>query len=80
MVIASLGLWGSIDTHRSIAQMARQDGHDFMHPSSAQFRRIEQPLWVKGGMTVGGVGLIGLELWWFLGHRAKSSAQVEKHQ
>jgi plastocyanin domain-containing protein len=78
MMVASLGLWGSIGTHGAIAQRAVRDGHDVMHPSSTQFRRIEQPLWLKGGITAGGVGLIGLELWWFLGHHAKSSAQVEK--
>lgn len=31
-----------------------------------QFRRIEQPLGLKVAVTLGGLGLIGLELWWFL--------------
>ena len=31
-----------------------------------QFRRIEQPLGVKVGVTAGGIALMGLELWWFL--------------
>jgi plastocyanin domain-containing protein len=31
-----------------------------------QFQRIEQPLGNKVAVTVGGLGLIGLELWWFL--------------
>ena len=31
-----------------------------------QFRQIEQPLALKLGVTLAGVGLIGLELWWFL--------------
>ncbi len=33
---------------------------------TAQFRRIEQPLGVKIGVTGGGLALMGLELWWFL--------------
>lgn len=39
---------------------------------SQQFERIEQPLGVKVAVTLGGLGLIGLELWWFLGQRDPS--------
>jgi plastocyanin domain-containing protein len=31
-----------------------------------EFRFIEQPLELKVGVTMGGLALIGLELWWFL--------------
>lgn len=31
-----------------------------------QFRRLEQPLSLKVAVTLGGVGLIAAELWWFL--------------
>ena len=34
--------------------------------STTQFRRIEQPLGLKAVVTLGGLGLMGLELWWFL--------------
>ena len=34
-----------------------------------QFQAIEQPLGLKVGVTIGGLALIGLELWWFLFHR-----------
>lgn len=37
-----------------------------------QFRRIDQPLGVKGAVTAGGLALIGLELWWFLFSKPKS--------
>ena len=37
-----------------------------------EFRRIEQPLGLKIGVTVGGLALIGLELWWFLLSKPKS--------
>lgn len=39
---------------------------------SLQFRRIEQPLGNKIAVTLGGLGLIGLELWWFLLSKPKS--------
>jgi plastocyanin domain-containing protein len=40
--------------------------------SSTQFRRIDQPLANKVAVTLGGLGLIGLELWWFLLSKPKS--------
>jgi plastocyanin domain-containing protein len=45
-----------------------------MAPQSAstQFRRIDQPLGNKVAVTLGGLGLIGLELWWFLLSKPKS--------
>jgi plastocyanin domain-containing protein len=36
------------------------------------FQRIEQPLGNRIAVTVGGFGLIGLELWWFLWSKPKS--------
>lgn len=46
---------------------------------NTQFRRIEQPLRNKLGVTLGGLGLIGLELWWFLLSKPKSQ-QVKARQ
>lgn len=46
---------------------------------NTQFRRIEQPLVNKVAVTLGGVGLIGLELWWFLLSKPKSR-KVEAHE
>lgn len=40
-------------------------------PTQSDFRRIEQPLWSKALVTGGGVGLIGLEIWWFLLSQSK---------
>ncbi|MBW4432750.1 MAG: hypothetical protein KME28_13730 [Pelatocladus maniniholoensis HA4357-MV3] len=64
--VASLGLVFGIASNKAVAQMS----HEQMQPSqtkqTGQFRRIEQPLWAKGAVTAGGLGLIGLELWWFL--------------
>lgn len=39
---------------------------------TAQFTSIEQPLVNKVAVTFGGLGLIGLELWWFLFSKSKS--------
>lgn len=39
---------------------------------TGQFQRIDQPLIVKGGVTLAGLGLIGLELWWFLFSKPRS--------
>ncbi|WP_017303066.1 hypothetical protein [Spirulina subsalsa] len=35
-------------------------------PKDPTFEQIEQPLVLKLAVTAGGLGLIGLELWWFL--------------
>ena len=39
---------------------------------NVQFRRIEQPLGLKAAVTLGGIGLIALELWWFLFSKSKA--------
>lgn len=50
------------------------------HPTSTtQFRSIEQPLGLKVGVTIGGLTLIGLELWWFLFSKANGQ-QAESIQ
>jgi plastocyanin domain-containing protein len=41
-------------------------------PKTTQFQRIEQPLINKISVSLGGLGLIGLELWWFLLSKPKS--------
>ncbi|MBD2154301.1 cupredoxin domain-containing protein [Leptolyngbya sp. FACHB-16] len=40
-------------------------------PAETTVRRIDQPLTSKVAVTLGGLGLIGLELWWFLGTKTK---------
>ncbi len=40
--------------------------------ATTQFRRIEQPLGLKAAVTLGGLGLIGLELWWFRFSKTKA--------
>ncbi len=66
--LTSLGLLLAVATG-SPAQMT----HELMPESNGDFRRIEQPLWTKALVTTGGLGLIGLELWWFVFSQPKSS-------
>lgn len=47
--------------------------------STTQFRRIEQPLGLKAVVTLGGLGLMGLELWWFLLSHPKTK-QAQSNQ
>jgi plastocyanin domain-containing protein len=75
--IASLGLALGVASSGAVAQMAgdAQMNHEMPASSASptnQFRRIEQPLWVKGTVAAGGLALIGLELWWFLLSKPKS--------
>jgi plastocyanin domain-containing protein len=50
-----------------------QTSHNEHHTAqTGEFQRIDQPLWLKGAVTAGGLGLIGLELWWFLLSKPKS--------
>ncbi|NER83884.1 MAG: cupredoxin domain-containing protein [Leptolyngbya sp. SIO1D8] len=55
----------------SIASPAQMT-HDVAAESDSGFRRIEQPLWTKALVTTGGLGLIGLQLWWFLFSQPKT--------
>ena len=61
--IISLGLLLGMTLRVQAAEMQAISGH--------QFRRIEQPLSFKIGVTTGGLALIGLELWWFLFSKTK---------
>jgi plastocyanin domain-containing protein len=60
----------------AIARMA----HDTIQPDATeqpgQFHRVDQPLWVRAVVTTGGLGLIGLELWWFLFNKPKSRKAI----
>ncbi|WP_179228304.1 cupredoxin domain-containing protein [Leptolyngbya ohadii] len=60
---------------------APENGMEMPHGSTSnqEFQKIDQPLGVKLGVTAAGVGLIGLELWWFLGSKPKArKAQSQK--
>jgi plastocyanin domain-containing protein len=73
--ISSLGLVLGIASGEAVAQMPHEMNE--MQPSqdrsTEQFQKIEQPIVNKIVVTLGGLGLIGLELWWFLGSKPKSA-------
>lgn len=49
---------------------------EMRHPTPGTgFEAIEQPAGLKVGVTIGGLALIGLELWWFLGSGRSKSPQ-----
>ena len=72
--IASLGIGLGIASGVAVAQISHDmnERHSSDTEQTAQFRRIEQPLGNKVAVTLGGLGLIGLELWWFLLSKPKS--------
>ncbi|MCC0175903.1 cupredoxin domain-containing protein [Waterburya agarophytonicola K14] len=46
---------------------------------TSQFQKLEQPLGLKLAVALGGLGLIGAELWWFMFSKTKSQkAQVKQ--
>ncbi len=78
--LAGLGFLLALTTNSTLAQNNRE----VKMPASAgeqtsQFQKIEQPLSLKLAVAVGGLGLIGAELWWFMFSKTKSQkAQVKE--
>ncbi|MGL5871758.1 MAG: hypothetical protein ACRC2R_05210 [Xenococcaceae cyanobacterium] len=72
--IVSLGIVLGIFSSNAIAQIPHKMNAMQLSQSdrAGQFQPIEQPLRNKIIVTVGGLGLIGLELWWFLLSKPKS--------
>ncbi|OUL29614.1 hypothetical protein BV372_22965 [Nostoc sp. T09] len=69
--IVSLGLLFGVASSTAVAQMTHEMPAS-EKSSRTEFQPIEQPLAIKGAVTVGGLALIGLELWWFLLSKPKS--------
>ncbi len=58
----------------AIASQKMSDDHNMQTETSktTEFKAIEQPLMNKVLVTVGGIGLIGAEIWWFVLSKPKS--------
>lgn len=70
--IAGLGLlWGSA-TGAAAQMLHNMNEMESSRIQATEFRAIEQPLRNKLIVTLAGLGLIGLELWWFLLSKPKS--------
>lgn len=81
-MIAQSTIWGGIATIGVLLGMTSAGAiapmpHEEMPTTeqAGEFQQIDQPLWIKGIVTAGGVGLIGLEWWWFLYSKPKSRKQ-----
>ena len=78
--LAGLGFLLALTTNSTLAQNNRE----VKMPAStgeqtSQFQKIEQPVGLKLAVAVGGLGLIGAELWWFMFGKTKSQkAQVKR--
>ncbi len=74
--LAGLGFLLAITTNSAVAQkdleakMLTSTGEQ-----TSQFQKIEQPLSLKLAVALGGLGLIGAELWWFM----FSKSDVTRH-
>lgn len=64
--LATLTLALSLSLSLASGSFAPANHDDRALPLTGQFQRLEQPLWAKVAVTSAGLGLIGLELWWFL--------------
>jgi plastocyanin domain-containing protein len=73
--IASVSLVLGLASGHTIAQISH-DTHPSQTESTSQFQPINQPIGNKVAVTLGGLGLIGLELWWFLLSKPKSQKAV----
>ena len=71
------GLAIGLTAHKAEAQMSPQMNEQPVE-QTGQFRKIDQPLSHKLAVTIGGLGLIGLELWWFLLSKPKSRQATAK--
>ncbi len=70
--LTAFGLLLGITSGGAFAQTSHDEHHTEQTEQAGEFQRIDQPLWLQGAVTVGGLGLIGLELWWFLLSKPKS--------
>ena len=68
--LAGIGFLIAIASPKAMAQMSVE--MPVSKEKNVDFRRIEQPLGLKAAVTLGGIGLIGLELWWFLFSKPKA--------
>jgi len=70
--LTAFGILLAVTSGEAFAQTPHDENHTEQTEQTGEFQRIDQPLWAKGTVTAGGLGLIGLELWWFLLSKPKS--------
>ncbi|PSB22764.1 hypothetical protein C7B61_00675 [filamentous cyanobacterium CCP1] len=70
--LTAFGILLGLTSGGAFAQTPHDEHHTEQTEQAGEFQQIDQPLWLKGAVTAGGLGLIGLELWWFLLSKPKS--------
>jgi plastocyanin domain-containing protein len=70
--LTAFGILLGVASGGAFAQTPHDEHHTKQTEQPREFQRIDQPLWLKGAVTAGELGLIGLELWWFLLSKPKS--------
>ena len=74
--LVGLGFFLTLTPNVALAEMNMSASTE---KQTSQFQKIEQPLGLKLAVALGGLGLIGAELWWFMFSKTKSQkAQVKK--
>lgn len=66
--LAGLGLLLALTSNSALTEVEVSASAE----KSSQFPKIEQPLSLKLTVALGGLGLIGAELWWFVFSKNKS--------
>ncbi len=75
--LAGLGFLLALTPNITLAQKVEMPAS--AGEQTSQFQKLEQPLSLKFAVAVGGLGLIGAELWWFMFSKNKSQkAQVKQ--
>jgi plastocyanin domain-containing protein len=74
-MLKSHSIWSlllSLGLLLGINQITTADNLPSQPAAQIRFQKIPQPWPLKVGVTLGGVALIGLELWWFLASKTKA--------
>lgn len=74
--VIGLGLLLGIASGVNAAEQMRSHHSE----QTSQFRRIEQPLGLKVAISLGGLGLIALELWWFLFSKTPAQQSIAERK
>lgn len=69
--VVTLGFLLGITSGVAATQMPMEMPHSTTE-KNVEYRKIDQPLGLKFGVTLGGLSLIGLELWWFMFSKTKA--------
>ena len=65
--LAGLGFFLALTPNITLAEISAST-----EKQTNQFQKIEQPVSLKLAVALGGLGLIGAELWWFMFSHANS--------